>query len=236
MENQVNEKQALREKIMTITGIVLCAILLPLLIINIIMIINSYVNEDEAPSIGKYVPFIVQSDSMAGTIESGDIIITKKIKPEDVEEGDIISFYDPEGNGTAVVTHRVLKKEIVNGELVFTTIGDVVLQDNIEEYGSVEQIPDNVLKLIVEVVPQKNVISEYSFRIAFVGKLSLFMSTVPGFIVCVLLPLMLFLAYDIVRRKITDKANEQDAKALLAEIETLRAEKEALEKEKENKE
>ena len=217
---------------MTIVGIVLCAILLPILIVNIIMIINSYVNKDEAPSIGKYVPFIVQSDSMAGTIESGDIIITKKIEPEDVEEGDIISFYDPEGNGTAVVTHRVLKREIVNGELVFLTIGDVVLQENIEEYGSLEQIPENVLDLIVEVVPQENVISEYSFRIALVGNVSLFMSTVPGFIVCVLLPLLLFLAYDIIMRRISDKANEKDTKALLEEIELLKAEKEALEQEK----
>jgi len=217
---------------MTIVGIVLCAILLPTLIVNIIMIINSYVNKDEAPSIGKYVPFIVQSDSMAGTIESGDIIVTKKIEPEDVEEGDIISFYDPEGNGTTVVTHRVLKREIVNGELVFLTIGDVVLQENIEEYGSLEEIPENVLDLIVEVVPQENVISEYSFRIALLGNVSLFMSTVPGFIVCVLLPLLLFLAYDIIMRRISDKANEKDTKALLEEIELLKAEKEALEQEK----
>ena len=228
----MNNKKVLKERIMTIVGIVLCAILLPILIVNIIMIINSYVNKDEAPSIGKYVPFIVQSDSMAGTIESGDIIITKKIEPEDVEEGDIISFYDPEGNGTAVVTHRVLKREIVNGELVFLTIGDVVLQENIEEYGSLEQIPENVLDLIVEVVPQENVISEYSFRIALVGNVSLFMSTVPGFIVCVLLPLLLFLAYDIIMRRISDKANEKDTKALLEEIELLKAEKEALEQEK----
>ena len=232
MENKVNNKKVLKERIMTIVGIVLCAILLQTLIVNIIMIINSYVNKDEAPSIGKYVPFIVQSDSMAGTIESGDIIVTKKIEPEDVEEGDIISFYDPEGNGTTVVTHRVLKREIVNGELVFLTIGDVVLQENIEEYGSLEEIPENVLDLIVEVVPQENVISEYSFRIALLGNVSLFMSTVPGFIVCVLLPLLLFLAYDIIMRRISDKANEKDTKALLEEIELLKAEKEALEQEK----
>ena len=234
MENQVNEKQALKEKIMTITGIVLCAILVPLLIINIIMIINSYVNKDEAPSIGQYVPFIVKSESMKGTIEGGDIIITKKVKPEDVEEGDIISFYDPKGSGTSVVTHRVLWKKVENGKIVFTTIGDVKLQEKIEKYGSIENIPDDVTD--VEVVPAENVISEYVFRIGFIGKVSLFMSTVPGFIVCVLVPLLLFLGYDILRTRITNKANEQDAKALLAEIEMLRAQKEALEKEKENKE
>ena len=39
MENQTNAKQDLRHKIFSIVGIALCAILLPMLIINIIMII-----------------------------------------------------------------------------------------------------------------------------------------------------------------------------------------------------
>ena len=102
MDNEKQIKQELKNKIFTIIGIVLCALLLPILIMNVIMIINSYSNKDEAPSIGKYVPFIVQSGSMAGVIEGGDIIITKKIEAKDVEEGDIITFYDPKGNGTSV--------------------------------------------------------------------------------------------------------------------------------------
>ena len=234
MDNKINEKQALNQKIFTIIGIVLCAILLPLLIINVVMIINSYVHKDEAPSIGKYVPFIVQSESMAGTIEGGDIIVTTKVDPEDIEVEDIITFYDPKGSGTSVVTHRVLKIETVDGKLVFTTIGDVVYKQNIEKYGSLEAIPENVLETIVEVVPEKNVISEYAFRIPVLGSVSLFMSTVPGFIVCVLLPLLLLIGYDILRRRINDKANEKDTAALLAEIEMLRAEKAAKEKEQNN--
>ena len=236
MDNKTNEKQALNQKIFTIIGIVLCVILLPLLIINVVMIINSYVHKDEAPSIGKYVPFIVRSESMAGTIEGGDIIVTTKVDPEDIEVEDIITFYDPKGSGTSVVTHRVLKIETVDGKLVFTTIGDVVYKQNVEKYGSLEAIPENVLNSIVEVVPEENVISEYAFRIPVLGSVSLFMSTVPGFIVCVLLPLLLLIGYDILRRRINDKANEKDTAALLAEIEMLRAEKAAKEKEQENNE
>lgn len=221
MKERVNIKQ----KIFTILGIVFCALLLPLLIMNVVMIINSYANKDEAPSIGKYVPFIVQSGSMSGVIEGGDIIITKKIEAKDVEVGQIITFYDPKGNGTSVVTHRVFKIETKDGKLVFTTVGDVVLNENIEQYGSVEAIPQEIFNSIVEIVPEDKVISEYAFRIPLLGSVSLFMSTIPGFIVCVLLPLLLLIGYDIIRRKINDKANQQDTSALLAELEALRAEK-----------
>lgn len=229
MDNEKQIKQELKNKIFTIIGIVLCALLLPILIMNVIMIINSYANKDEAPSIGKYVPFIVQSGSMAGVIEGGDIIITKKIEAKDVEEGDIITFYDPKGNGTSVVTHRVFKIECKDGKYIFTTVGDVVLNENIDQYGSVEAIPIEIMNSIVEIVPEDKLISEYSFRIPVLGSISLFMSTVPGFIVCVLLPLLLLIGYDIIRRKMNDKANAKDTNALLAELEALRAEKAKLE-------
>ena len=223
MENKQTTKQDLRHKIFTIVGIVLCAILLPILVVNVIMIVNSYTHKDEVPSVGKYIPFIVDSGSMSGVIEGGDIIITKKINPEDVELEDIISFYDPKGKGTSVVTHRVIKIEESDKGLVFTTVGDVVLKENIEKYGSKEAIPDTIMESIVETVPQDKVISEYVSRIPLLGHVSLFMSTIPGFIVCVLLPLLLLVGYDVLRRKLNDKANQQDTDALLAELEMLRA-------------
>jgi signal peptidase len=233
MSEQTKTKQDLKHKIFTIVGIVLCVILLPMLIVNVIMIVNSYANKDEAPSVGKYIPFIVQSGSMSGVIEGGDIIITTKIEPEDVKLDDIITFYDPKGNGTSVVTHRVIEIETKDGKLVFTTVGDVVMNENIEKYGTKEEIPEEVMKSIVEVVPEEKVISKYSFRIPVLGHVSLFMSTIPGFIVCVLVPLLLLVGYDVVRRKINDKANEQDTAALLAELEQLRAAKNAGEKKQE---
>ena len=55
------------------------------------------------------------------------------------------------------------------------------------------------------------------------------MSTIPGFIVCVLVPLLLLVGYDVVRRRIADKASDEDKEALLAELEALRAEKQAKE-------
>ena len=64
---------------MTITGLVLCIILIPMLIINCTLIIKSFVNKDEVPGIGGVMPFIVLSPSMEPDIMTGDIIFCKTI-------------------------------------------------------------------------------------------------------------------------------------------------------------
>lgn len=233
MENKQENKQELRHKVFTIVGIVFCAILLPLLIVNVVMIINSYTHKDEAPSFGKYVPFIVTSNSMSGVIEGGDIILTKKIDPQNVELYDIIAFYDPKGSGTSVVTHRVIKIDQTENGLVFYTVGDANFKEHFPDREKVEYFENEALENLMDVVPENKVISEYSFRIPLLGHVSLFMSTIPGFIVCVLVPLLLLVGYDVIRRKINDKANKQDTDALLAELEMLRAAKNSVQHDKE---
>ena len=93
-----------KQKLLTIIGSVLCLILLPILIINITLIAKSYIHEDEVPAIGGVFPMIVLTDSMYPEIAAGDLIICNTVEAEDVQVEDVISFYDPMGNGTAVVT------------------------------------------------------------------------------------------------------------------------------------
>lgn len=204
------EKKTTSQKVLTIVGVVLCVILVPILIINVTLIVKSYVNKDEVPGIGGVKPLIVLTDSMAPKIKSGDLIICKEADADDIEKGDIISFFDPAGNGTSVVTHRVI--EVINNEdgtVSFRTRGD---NNNTE---------DKVL------VPQANLVGEYKSRIPLAGHVAMFMQTTPGLIICVILPIILLVAYDIIRRKMYDKTKQADTQALLAELERLKAEKAA---------
>ncbi len=60
-------------------------------------------------------------------IKQGDFIIMRVVKAENVHIGDVISFFDPEAGGTAIVTHRVIALEYdeKTGALVsFRTRGD----------------------------------------------------------------------------------------------------------------
>lgn len=211
----MTQKEKTRQKILTIVGIILCVILVPALIVNLTLIVKSYVNTDEVPAIGGYSPMIVLTDSMLPEISSGDLIIAQQIDPKEVKVGDVISFFDPAGNGTSVVTHRVIEIVEENGETKWRTRGD---HNNTE---------DKVL------VPFDNLVGIWhGTRIPGAGHVAMFLQTTPGLIVCVVLPIVLLVGYDVLRRKKYDKAKQEDTDALLAELEALRAMKAEKEAEK----
>ena len=197
-------------KTLTIIGIVLCVILVPILIINCTLIIKSLVNKDEVPSIGGTMPLIVLTDSMHPDIKSGDIIICKEIDAEDIEVGDVISFYDPDGNGTSVVTHKVIEIIEDGDKLAFRTKGT---NNNTED-----KLP----------VPADKVIAEYTgIRIPVAGNVAIFMQSTAGLIICVIVPIVLFVGYDVIRRRKYEKNKGDDVEALKAELEALKAVKAA---------
>lgn len=208
----MNSKSTLKDKILTIIGTIMCIVLVPVLVINLTLIVKSYTNSDEVPSVGGYLPLIVLTDSMVPEIYSGDMIICHTIDAEDVKTGDVIAFFDPAGNGTSIVTHRVI--EIINedGTLQFRTQGD---NNNTED-----KLP----------VPAKSLVGIYLTRIAGLGNVAMFMQSSTGLIVCVVLPIILLVGYDMIRRRLYEKKKDDDNAALLKELEALRAEKAAKDK------
>jgi signal peptidase len=192
-------------RILTIIGIVLCVILVPMLVINWTLIIKSFINKDEVPDFGGLFPMIVLTDSMFPQIKSGDLIFCRTIDAQKVEVGDVISFFDPSGNGSSVVTHEVI--EVVQDGSIrsFRTKG---INNNTE---------DKVL------VPTANLVGKYTgFRIPGAGRVALFMQTTYGLILCVLVPVLLFVGGDVISRRKGEKAKDDDVAALLAELEELK--------------
>ena len=209
-----SKKQDGIQRILTVIGTILCIILIPILIVNCILIVKSFTSDD-VPSVGGVLPLIVLTDSMYPVIESGDLIICKTAEPEDIQTGDVIAFFDPAGNGSSIVTHRVLEVTELEGKLAWRTKGD---NNNAE---------DRML-----VTAEKLVAVYEGTRLAGFGNVALFMQTTPGLIVCVICPILVLVGYDMIRRRMYEKANKQDTDQLLAELEELRrlkAEKEKLE-------
>ena len=207
-DEKKKEKTSASHKALTVIGLVLCIILIPILFINITLIIKSYTDADEVPTIGGYAPLIVLTGSMEPEIMSGDLIIVKQIEVGDVQVGDVIAFFDPDGNGTSIVTHRVV--EIVDEEgLSFRTRGDANNTD--------DRLP----------VPGSDLVGVYRTRIPGMGNVAMFMQTTAGLILCVFVPLVLLVGWDLIRRRRYEKRNKQDTDALLAELEALRAAKAA---------
>lgn len=205
--SQKKEKTSTAHKVQTVIGIVLCVILIPILILNISLIVRSFADPDEVPSVGGYLPLIVLTDSMYPQIQSGDLIICHTAQPEDIQVGDVIAFFDPAGNGTSVVTHKVME---------ITQFGDGIAWVT---QGIANNAPDFLP------VPAENLVGVYQTRIAGLGNVVMFMQSTTGLIVCVVLPILLLVGYDILRRRKYEKAKQQDTDALLKELEELRAQK-----------
>ena len=109
------------------------------------------------------------------------------------------------GNGTSIVTHRVLEVTEQDGKIAWRTKGD---NNNTE---------DRLL------VPADKLVAIYEgTRFPGAGNVALFMQTTPGLIVCVVCPILLLVGYDMIRRRIYEKSSKKDTDALLAELEELR--------------
>lgn len=214
-------------KALTIIGIVLCVILVPILIVNVILIVKGLANKDKVPTLFGYAPLIVLTDSMSPTINAGDLIVVKSVDAAKVQEGDVISFFDPASGGSAVVTHRVLvsdsakKTEMklpvthnmdnipgVQGSgssLIFRTQGDF---NNTEDK---------------DPVPASKLVGVWTGTdLRGLGKVAMFLQSTPGLILCIGVPIVLLVAYELIRRKIYDRNKQQDTDELLKELEELK--------------
>lgn len=195
-----------KEKAENIIGIVLCVLLLPILIANCFLIMQGLIKKDEVPSIFGRLPLIVLTQSMEPTICAGDLIICKKADASVVKEGDVVSFFDPEGNGESVVTHRVTDIEIdaESGKISFRTKGD---NNDVEDRLS---------------VPAEKLIGIWTgTRFAGLGNVVLFARSVPGIIVFVVLPLAAIAAWIFLQKRKEEKSKQTEADELQRKVDEL---------------
>lgn len=196
------KKTSTGHKVLSIVGGILCVIFGFFLICNLTIIIKGSLNPDTPPSVLGTTPMVVQSGSMSGTIEVGDLIFVGKTQPEELKEGDIIAYM----SGQVVVTHRIV--EITtdeNGGLLFTTQGDA------------NNAPDQAK------VSGDKIVGIYQARIPKMGDVAMFLQTPLGMVIGIGIPLVLFIIYDIIRRQ--RYANREQARTaeMEAELERLRA-------------
>ena len=199
------EKKSGGSKALTVVGIVLCVVLIPILLANLWLIVSSLTRPDEVPGLLGVTPMVVLSDSMYPGIQSGDLILCRDAAAETVQVGDVIAFFDPEGSGTSVVTHRVIEIVTEDGALSFRTKGDA----------------NNAADRLA--VPAEKLVGVYRSRLPGLGNVTMFMQTTTGLIVCVVCPILLLVGWDVLRRRRYDSRQAADRDALLAELEALRA-------------
>jgi len=201
-------------KIKKIGSILLLIILLPILFVNGVILVDSFIHPDEIPSFFGWKPFIVLSGSMETQILTGDIAVVKEVDADTLKVNDIIAFREKDD---LVVTHRIVEIIKDNGEIKYKTKGD---NNNAEDKGY---------------VLQSQVEGLFQFRIGRLGNLALFIQTPIGMVVCISIPLLLLILVqtaDSIKEKKYLKEKSEKQKDIEKEMEELRKQNEELKKEK----
>ncbi len=203
------EKRSALQKVSTILGVVLCVIFIPMIIINVIMIVRSYTDPDHMPSVLGISPVIVMSGSMSPEFETGDLIFVQRTDPYTLKVDDVICYLEDE----SAVTHRIIEVTEEGGQPMYITKGDA---NNVED--------------VVPVTPEQIEGKYTGVHLAGVGDFAIFLQSVPGMILFIGGPILLFILWDVIRSVVERRKNKgtedklrQEQAAMAEELERLRA-------------
>lgn len=165
------EREGKMQKIKKAISIIVVLILIPILLMSIVILVDSYTHPNEVPSFFGWKPFIVLSGSMETQISAGDIVVVKEIDTNELKKGDIIAFKD----GNIVITHRIDEVTEIDGKKQYITKGD---NNNTQDIGYVS--PEQIEGV-------------FKFKIARLGNIAMFIQTPLGMIVCLSIPIIIII-------------------------------------------
>ena len=166
----------------------------------------------QVPRVLGYSVFRVLTGSMEPEIPQGSLLLVKQVPPEEIEVGDVISFFSPDPVLDGCVnTHRVQRIEKRNGKLVFITKGDA---NAIED-----QYPPDADLLVGRVV----------FQSGGLGKVVRFLSNPLVFGSIILFPLLAILLLNLYRavHLALDIAKKEEEEAVRQALEAVKAKQNA---------
>lgn len=169
------------KKALKITGNVLTGIVAVLVVVMTVLTVFSMVfNRDGTANVFGVQAYVVQSDSMTPEFAAGDVIFSEEVNPEELVAGDIITFISRDSASYGqTITHCIREVTTHNGELAFIT------------YGIATGVDDSTPAVA------SDVLGRYTFRIAGLGSFFEFLKSVPGYIVCILLPFLVIIGLQV---------------------------------------
>lgn len=178
----------MKQKLSKILHITVDVLVILVLIVSVLIATLSLTSKSSGvPNIFGIAPLSVQSDSMSGTFETGDLIFCKVTNDPSFEyqKDDIVTF-PIEINGVEVLnTHRIAEVIKDDNSTYYQTQGD---------NNDTNPTADEILQTSSTIVAQYT-----GVKIGGLGTVLSFLRTQLGFFLCVLLPMIIFFLYEAVR-------------------------------------
>lgn len=146
-------------------------ILVPILIVSLTILTDSYLHPDEVPSFLGWKPLIVFSDSMEPVMSSGDIAVVKEVDAKKLKANDIVAVKDRD----LVITQRIVSVSEEHGTVKFKIKSDKSDTDD-QQYVSADKIE-----------------GKYQFRVGLLGSIAMFIQSPIGTLASLSLPIGMLL-------------------------------------------
>ena len=176
-------KKALKRTINIIVDIIVVLILM----VSIIVVMLSLTSKSSGvPNIFGIAPLSVQTESMKGTVDPGDLIFCTLTEIDDeFQKNDIVTF-PIELNGEKVLnTHRIV---------------EVVKDENITYYRTQGDNKETNPEPDTDLQTSSTIVAKYTgTKIPGLGNVLSFIRTQLGFFLCILLPMIIFFIYEGIR-------------------------------------
>lgn len=174
-------------------------IVLVVIVSAIIAVVSITARDSGVANLFGYVPFSVQSNSMSPVFETGDLIVGKMVPKEqrvleNFHKGDIVTFWSQQLNEDNILvdflnTHRIVDiRTDAGGNQIIITKGD----NNDEEDQSFV-----VAENIVSVWSTEN--QDNGIMVKKLGSVLDFLRKPSGFMIAVVVPMIIFFIYELVR-------------------------------------
>jgi signal peptidase I len=122
--------------------------------------------------LGGFRSLVVLTGSMEPKLPVGSVLYVQR-QPA-YHTGDVIAFE----SGNINITHRIIGTETKNGQFFYKTKGDA---NNASD---------------IELVPLNKIFGKESFDVPYFGRLILFIKTIPGFLLLVVLPTLIYIGFE----------------------------------------
>lgn len=147
-------KKRWRRWLPTALGLVLCVVLLPVLVINLLLLVDGALHPNQVPSVFSVAPVVIQSDAMQPSFGVNDLALVIRVEPSTLQEGEVIAYRMADRLLFGRITARSIgndggaqffvKADSASAEAIYPghrRTGDRPLSDAVEGYGRRGSVP-----------------------------------------------------------------------------------------------
>lgn len=183
------QKSSWRRWLPTALGIVLCVVLLPVLVINLLLLVDGALHPDQVPSVFSVAPVVIQSDAMQPSFGVNDLALVIRVEPSTLQEGEVIAYR--------------MADRLLFGRITARSIGnDGGAQFFVKA--------DSASAEAIYPVTGEQVIGRYRMRLRGMGGVALFLQSPAGIFCFLILPFLLLLGWDVLRKHLRGRKKAGD--------------------------